>query len=196
LTEVKRGIFSGGMIMPGNRRYWLMKSEPGCFSFDDLRLCPEGKVHWDGVRNYEARNLLRDEVKAGDGVLFYHSNVPEPSVVGLAEVVREGYPDFTALDPQGDHFDSRATEENPIWYMVDVRYLAPLERTLSRKELKAHPHLAGMMLLKKGVRLSVQPVSGQQWRAVLELAGSADPFADQGWQRSEPSKSRRKGREK
>jgi len=159
------------------RRYWLMKSEPHCFSFDDLGRCPGGIDHWDGVRNFQARNLLRDEVRAGDGVLFYHSNIREPVIVGVAEVVRPGYADHTALDPRSDHFDPRASDEHPIWYMVDVRYLLPLRRPLTREDLRAHSLLAGMGVLKKGNRLSVQPVTPREWRTVLELGGVDDPLA-------------------
>lgn len=156
------------------RRYWLMKSEPGCFSFADLENRPNGTEHWDGVRNYQARNFLRDEIKAGDGVLFYHSNIKEPAIVGLARVVREGYPDHTALDPRSDHFDPRASEENPLWFMVDVQYVAPLPHPLTRSELQAHPVLRGMDVLKKGNRFSVQPVRPEEWQAVLEIAGLQD----------------------
>lgn len=157
--------------------YWLMKSEPSCFSLDDLKACPEGIDPWDGVRNYQARNLLRDRVKAGDGVLFYHSNCPEPRIVGLARVVRDGYPDHTALDPRGRHFDPRATDERPIWYMVDVQYLARLPYPLSRDDLRRHPVLSTMDVLRKGNRLSVQPVTREQWQAVLACNRMADPLA-------------------
>jgi len=160
------------------RHYWLMKSEPNCFSFEDLKKCPEGIEPWDGVRNYQARNLLRDEIKCGDGVLFYHSNIPQPAIVGLAQVVREGYPDHTALDPTADHFDPRATEESPIWYMVDVQYLEPLPSPIVREDLRRHPLLRGMDVLKKGNRLSVQPVTLEQWQAVIGLAGMKDPLKD------------------
>jgi len=160
------------------RRYWLMKSEPHCFSLDDLKNCPEQTEHWDGVRNYQARNLLRDELQPGDGVLFYHSNIPTPAIVGLAEVVSGGYPDHTALDPRSDHFDPRAGEESPIWYMVDVRYLADLPAHLTRDDLRRHPVLATMDVLRKGNRLSVQPVTASQWRTVLELAGLSDPLGN------------------
>lgn len=163
--------------MSSARRYWLMKSEPDCFSFSDLRDRPDRTEHWDGVRNYQARNLLRDELTPGDGVLFYHSNIPRPHIVGIAEVVRGGYPDHTALDPRSDHFDPRAGESNPIWYMVDVRYVAPLPQPLDREALRRHPVLQGMDVLRKGNRLSVQPVTAGQWRAVLELAGISDPLA-------------------
>lgn len=155
--------------MAENCRYWLMKSEPGCFSIDDLKDCPNGISPWDGVRNYQARNLLRDEIKVGDGVLFYHSNIREPAIVGVARVVRAGYPDHTARDPQSDHFDPRSTDAAPIWYMVDVQYVAHLVRPLTRDDLKQHPQLMNMAVLKRGNRLSVQPVSEEQWRDVLRF---------------------------
>ncbi len=158
------------------RNYWLMKSEPGCFGLKDLIEDPEQMTHWDGVRNYQARNLLRDSIRVGDGVLFYHSNIKQPAIVGLAEVVRNGYPDHTALDPQGDHFDPRASEEKPIWYMVDIQYRATLPSPLTRNDLAAHPLLATMGVLKKGNRLSVQPVAAGEWRMVLELSGLSDPL--------------------
>lgn len=159
-----------------SRRYWLMKSEPGCFSLADLAACPNGVSHWDGVRNYQARNLLRDEIAVGDGVLFYHSGIPHPAIVGLAQVVSRSYPDHTALDPRSDHFDPRASEANPIWYMVDVRYVAELREPLTRESLSRHPVLAQMEVLKKGNRLSVQPVTEEQWRIILELAAIEDPL--------------------
>jgi predicted RNA-binding protein with PUA-like domain len=157
-------------------RYWLMKSEPTCFSLDDLERSPAGTSPWDGVRNYQARNLLRDEIRVGDGVLFYHSSCPVPSIVGLAEVVRDGYPDHTALDPQGEHFDPKASPANPIWYMVDVRFRTRLPRSLTRDALRVHPVLGEMMVLRRGSRLSVQPVTAEQWRAALSLAGVHDPL--------------------
>ena len=157
--------------------YWLMKSEPSCFSIDDLQSRPNGIEHWDGVRNYQARNLLRDAVKIGDGVLFYHSNCPVPAIVGLARIVREGYPDHTALDPREKHFDPKATVGNPIWYMVDVQYLLHLPHPLSREDLRKHPALAGMGVLRKGNRLSVQPVTDLEWQTVLKLNGLRDPLA-------------------
>jgi predicted RNA-binding protein with PUA-like domain len=151
-------------------RYWLFKTEPGCFSFDELKNCPEMTEHWDGVRNFQARNLLRDEVQVGDGVLFYHSSIPEPAVVGIAEVVRAGYPDWTARDPGSEHFDPKASSDNPIWYMVDVRYVRPLPRPVTLAELKACPDLAGMVLLSRS-RLSVQPVTEDEWRTVMGMSG-------------------------
>jgi len=160
------------------RRYWLMKSEPHCFSLDDLRKSPHGVAPWDGVRNYQARNLLRDEVAVGDGVLFYHSNIPEPAIVGIARVVRAGYPDHTALDPRSDHFDPRASEDRPRWYMVDVQYVATLPTPLTREMLRGHPLLAGMEVLKRGNRLSVQPVTVEEWQTILALTGTPDHVAD------------------
>jgi predicted RNA-binding protein with PUA-like domain len=154
------------------RRFWLMKSEPNCFSFDDLLNDNAQQVTcWDGVRNYQARNLLRDEIHVGDGVLFYHSNIKEPAIVGIARVVSEGYPDHTALDPRGDHFDPRASEEKPIWFMVDVQAVAPLPFPLTRETLRHHPLLSGMDVLRRGNRLSVQSVTEQQWATVHEIAG-------------------------
>lgn len=161
--------------MNRQRRFWLFKSEPSCFSFDDLGNRPDGTEHWDGVRNFQARNLLRDEIKPGDGVLFYHSNVTEPAVVGIARVVNEGYPDWTALDPAGEHFDPRAGRDNPIWYMVDVRYVRPLVRPVTLAELKMHPEVADMVLLQRS-RLSVQPVTPAQWEFILRLGGIHEPF--------------------
>ncbi len=151
--------------------YWLMKSEPDCFSIDDLQA--NGIEPWDGVRNYQARNMLRDQIKVGDGVLFYHSNCKEPAIVGVAEVVRSGYPDHTALDPREKHFDPKASDEKPIWYMVDVKYVRHLAQPLSRDALRRHPVLAGMGVLRKGNRLSVMPVTAEQWQAITN--GTAGP---------------------
>lgn len=150
--------------------YWLFKSEPGCFSIDDLKSRPGMTEHWDGVRNYQARNFLRDEVTVGDRVLFYHSNIPEPGVVGIAEVVRAGYPDFTALDPASDHFDPRSSAENPVWYMVDVRYVAHFPRQVTLERIREHPLLAAMPLVRRS-RLSIQPVTPQEWQIILALGG-------------------------
>lgn len=150
--------------------YWLFKSEPGCFSFADLQARPNSTEHWDGVRNYQARNFLRDQIAVGDLVLFYHSSVPEPAVVGLARVVRAGYPDHTALDPETEHFDPVSTPEKPIWYMVDVQAICPLPREVPLAVIKAHPVLLQMPLVNRS-RLSVQPVTPEQWRAIITLGG-------------------------
>ncbi len=150
--------------------YWLFKSEPGCFSFDDLKNRPGMTEHWDGVRNFQARNFLRDRVKKGDTVLFYHSGIQRPAIVGLAEVVREGYPDFTAFDPTSGHFDPRASPENPIWYMVDIRYIEPFPRPVALEQIKTHPLLTAMPLVNRS-RLSVQPVTEGEWLVILAMGG-------------------------
>ena len=145
--------------------YWLMKSEPDCFSIDDLQAV--GIEPWDGVRNYQARNMLRDQVKVGDGVLFYHSNCKDPAIVGIAEVVRDGYPDHTAFDPREKHFDPKSSDQQPIWYMVDVKYIRHLKQPLTRDDLRRHPVLSGMAVLRKGNRLSVMPVTAEQWQLIV-----------------------------
>ncbi|UFS72565.1 EVE domain-containing protein [Geomonas sp. RF6] len=152
------------------RRYWLMKSEPSCFSFDDLKARPDSTEHWDGVRNFQARGYLKDEMKVGDRAFFYHSNIADPAIVGIVEVVKAGYPDWTAFDPENEHFDPRGSKEKPLWFMVDVRYVAPLPRPVTLRELKGVPEVGDMVLLKRG-RLSVQPVREEEWRAILRLAG-------------------------
>ena len=121
--------------------YWLMKSEPNEFGIDDLFNKPEQTEHWDGVRNYQARNMMRDAMKLGDLVFFYHSNCEEPGIVGIMEIVREGYPDYLAFDPTDKHFDPKSSQDNPRWFMVDVKYVKKLSRTISLKELKQHPQL-------------------------------------------------------
>jgi predicted RNA-binding protein with PUA-like domain len=151
-------------------KYWLFKTEPGCFSFEDLKNRPRMTEHWDGVRNYQARNFLRDDIGKGDGVLFYHSGIPHPAVVGLAEVVRGGYPDFTALNPESEHFDPKASAGNPIWYMVDVRYKNPLPRPVTLDEIKENPLLSDMQLVNRS-RLSIQPVTPEQWKIILAMGG-------------------------
>ena len=151
--------------------YWLFKTEPGCFSFDDLKNRPNMTEPWDGVRNFQARNFLRDTIKIGDRLLFYHSNIPEPTVVGLAEVVRSGYPDTTSLDPNGEHFDPRSSIANPIWYMVDVRYLEHLPKQVTLESIKNNQLLADMLLVRRS-RLSIQPVKIEEWRIILTMGGS------------------------
>ncbi len=155
-----------------SRRFWLFKSEPSCFSFSDLEKRPEGTEPWDGVRNYQARNFLRDEIKAGDGVLFYHSSISLPAVVGTAVVVRNGYPDTTALDPESDSYDPRSTPEMPIWYRVDIRYEKPFVHQVTLEAIKRHPLLVGMELLRRS-RLSIQPVTREEWDVIICLGGIA-----------------------
>ena len=150
-------------------QYWLMKSEPKEFSVDDLAASPDRAAHWDGVRNYQARNMMRDQMQVGDQVFFYHSNTKEPGIVGIAEVVRGGYPDHTAFDPEDPHYDPKSDPENPRWYMVDVRLVRKLERTIPLTELKGRPELEGMPLVRKGNRLSVMPVAPEQWQFILSL---------------------------
>jgi len=154
------------------RRYWLLKSEPGSFSFEDLWAAKGRRTPWDGVRNYQARNLLRDELRPGDGVLFYHSNADPTGVAGLAEVASEPRPDPTQFDPADDHFDPQARPEDPRWWLVDVRAVQRLPRTVPLAELKAEPGLAAMAVCQRGSRLSVQPVTPAEWRLVQRLAGS------------------------
>lgn len=151
------------------RRYWLVKSEPDAFSFDDLLASPRRTTHWDGVRNYQARNTLRDDMKKGDLVLFYHSSTEPMAVVGVAEVVREGYPDHTAFDPRDSHYDPKSKREAPTWYMVDLRAVKKFARPVTLAALRATRGLEKMALLQKGSRLSVQPVSEAEFRIVEGL---------------------------
>jgi predicted RNA-binding protein with PUA-like domain len=152
----------------GEKRYWLVKSEPEVFSFDDLMARSERTTHWDGVRNYTARNFLRHGMKLGDEVFFYHSNAEPPAIVGVCEVVREGYPDHTALDANHPHFDKRSDPEDPSWFMVDLRAVRALPRALSLQELKGRKELAGMALLRIG-RLSVSPVRPEEWKVIIGM---------------------------
>ncbi|MFW6093220.1 MAG: EVE domain-containing protein [Pseudomonadota bacterium] len=149
--------------------YWLMKSEPDEFSIDDLYRRPGRTEPWDGVRNYQARNFMRDGMKKDDLVFFYHSNCATPGIVGIARVVREAYPDHTAFDPDDKHFDPKSEPENPRWMMVDVQYERKLRRTIGLGELKANPRLEAMPLVRKGNRLSVMPVSEAEWEAILAM---------------------------
>ncbi|WP_277656821.1 EVE domain-containing protein [Seleniivibrio woodruffii] len=152
-------------------RYWLMKSEPGCFSVDDLAARPDSTTPWDGVRNYQARNFMRDDMKAGDRVLFYHSNCEEPGVAGLAEIACEAYADYTAFNPAEKHYDPKSVPEKPVWMMVDVKLVDKFDRVVTLKEIKADDRLSGMELVRKGSRLSVQPVSENEYKTILRMAG-------------------------
>ena len=151
------------------RNYWLMKSEPDVYSIDDLKR--DKKTYWDGVRNYRARNYMRDEMKPGDGILYYHSNAKPPGIAGLAEVVSEPYPDPTQFDKKSKYYDEKATQETPRWFLVDVGYKATFDELLALPELRAAKALEGMPLLQKGQRLSVQPVSKKHWDVVCKMAG-------------------------
>ncbi|HOZ08212.1 MAG TPA: EVE domain-containing protein [candidate division Zixibacteria bacterium] len=152
-----------------------MKSEPNRFSIDDLRAAPQGIAPWDGARNYQARNLLRDRVKAGDGVLFYHSGTATPGIAGIAEVVRAGYPDHTAWEANGEQFDPKSTPARPVWYMVDVRFVEKFRQLIPLAKLKTTPGLEGMEVARRGSRLSVQPVSRSEWEIVRRIARNMDP---------------------
>ncbi len=150
------------------RKFWLVKSEPGAYSFDDLLSERDQIAEWDGVRNYAARNIMRDDMQVGDGVLFYHSNAKPTAVVGYATIVRSGYPDDTAWDPDSEHPDPRSTPENPIWYMVDIKAENKFRAPVTLQQIKAHQDLQGMTLVKNS-RLSVQPVTNREWKIILTL---------------------------
>lgn len=155
--------------MPQAVRYWLMKSEPSSFSIGDLQRSPRQTTCWDGVRNYQARNYLR-AMKVGDGVLFYHSSTDPPSVAGIAKVVRTAYPDPTAWDMKDKHYDPKSSRSNPIWDMVDIRLVQRFARPIPLADLRKHPGLKHMELLRKGSRLSVQPVRPDEWKLLLKLS--------------------------
>ena len=156
------------------RRHWLFKSEPDVFSFDDLLAAPRRRTIWDGVRNYQARNLLRDDVKVGDGVLFYHSSAEPLAIAGTAVVVRAGIPDPSAFDAKSKYHDPESDPDAPTWYAVEIEAETAFTPPIPRARLAATPALAEMMVLKRGARLSVQPVTAAEWRAVLALAGAAE----------------------
>ena len=152
--------------------YWLFKSEPNSFSFSDLLEEPAQTTGWDGVRNYQARNFLRDQVKVGDGVLFYHSNAEPSAIVGIAKVVEAAYPDTTAFDPKSHHYDPKSDISNPTWYQVSIRAVHAIDPPLSLTYLGTVSDLKGMELLRKGSRLSIQPVSLEHWKIIAKLARS------------------------
>ena len=153
----------------GDQKFWLFKSEPKAYSFQDLLREKDQTAEWDGVRNYQARNFLRNEMKIGDGVLFYHSSSDPLAIVGLARVVREGYPDFTAFDETSIHYDPKSTENSPIWYMVDIKAEKEIIEPVTRELLKRTNGLEGMMLLQRGSRLSIQPVTSEQWEIINKM---------------------------
>jgi predicted RNA-binding protein with PUA-like domain len=153
----------------GPQGYWLMKSEPTTFSIDDLLRSPNHVTYWDGVRNYQARNFMRS-MAVGDQVLFYHSNTDPPAVVGIAEVVTTAYPDSTQFDKKDTHYDPESKSSEPRWDMVDIKYVRKFTRALTLDELRKESKLNGMVLLKKGSRLSVQPVTPLEWRHIMKLA--------------------------
>lgn len=155
--------------------YWLMKTEPDVFSFDDLINRPNSTDSWDGIRNYQARNFMRDVFKKGDGVLIYHSRIDEPAIVGVAEVVKEAYPDTSALNPEVKYFDPRAANKGETpWVMVDVQAKKRLSIHLTLKKIKGIPELSEMMVIKKGQRLSIQPVTKKEWEVILKTGQCTD----------------------
>lgn len=152
-------------------RYWLVKSEPDVFSFDDLEKAPKRTTHWDGVRNYQARNTMRDDMKKGDLVFFYHSSADPTGIAGICEVVKEGYPDHTAFDPKDSHYDEKSKKDAPTWYMVDLKAVRAFPQLVTLAQLKGVKSLAKMTLLQRGSRLSVQPVAESEWVTICALAG-------------------------
>ena len=152
-------------------QYWLMKTEPTVFSIEDLARAPRSTATWDGVRNFQARNMLRDQMKKGDQVFLYYSSTDVPGIVGVMEVTKEGYPDSTAFDKKHDHYDAESDSKNPRWYMVDVRLKERFARIITLVELRKHAgkELKGMMLLRPGNRLSVTPVEADHWKFIRSL---------------------------
>ncbi len=150
-------------------QYWLMKSEPDVYGIDDLMAQPDQTDHWDGVRNYQVRNMMRDQMKVGDQAFFYHSNTKVPGIVGIVEIVREAYPDFTAWDPESKYYDPKSDPDKPRWFMVDVRFVRKLRRVIALQELREQPELQDMKVVQKGCRLSITPVTEAQWRHVLGM---------------------------
>jgi predicted RNA-binding protein with PUA-like domain len=150
-----------------------MKSEPDAFGIDDLHDSPRRVAHWDGCRNYQVRNMMRDEMKKGDLALFYHSSCKPPGVAGIMEIAREGYPDHTAFDPEDPHYDPKSDPDKPRWYMVDVRFVEKFERLVTLTELKREPALSGMQILQRGNRLSITPVSKREWNTIMKKVKSA-----------------------
>lgn len=150
-------------------KYWLMKSEPETFSIDDLAKKPKQTEPWDGVRNYQVRNWLRDEIKVGDLAFFYHSSCDTPGIAGIIEIVKNGYPDSTAFDPNSKYYDPKSTKENPRWYRVDVHLIEKFPHIISLTELREHPLLQKMRLLQKGSRLSITPITKVEWEIILQM---------------------------
>lgn len=150
-------------------QYWLLKSEPDCFSIDDLSRRPKQTSPWDGVRNYQVRNMLRDEMKVGDMGFFYHSSCTPPGIAGIVTIVKAGYPDHTAWDIHSDHFDPKSTPEQPRWYMVDVKLVEKFPRLVTLDEIKQNPALEHMLINRKGNRLSITPVTSLEWKAILRM---------------------------
>lgn len=154
------------------KNFWLVKSEPDVFSFEDLKKSKNKTTCWDGVRNYQARNFLKNEMKAGDEVLFYHSNTEPPAVVGVCRVVKEGYADHTQFDPEDKHFFPSADPKNPIWYMVDIQFAKQLRKPVTLADIKTNRKLKNMKLVKRGNRLSVMPVQKEEFDEIIKMGES------------------------
>ncbi len=152
-------------------RRWLVKSEPGAFSWDDLWSAQGRRTYWDGIRNYQVRNFIRDDMKKGDLLLYYHSNAKPPGIVGVAELVREAYPDHTQFDPTDAHYDAKSEPDEPRWLMFDMKAKKKLPRFVSLQELKDNPRLKEMLVVQRGQRLSIQPVTDAEWDEVLGMGG-------------------------
>ncbi len=154
-------------------KYWLMKSEPDVFGISDLERAPSQRSAWDGVRNYQVRNMMRDEMRIGDLAFFYHSSCAEPGIYGVMRIAKEGYPDHTALDPMHDHFDPKSKPDQPTWYMVDVEFVERFKRPVTLDQLRAHAdRLTDMLVLKRGNRLSITPIATAEWKYITALARS------------------------
>jgi predicted RNA-binding protein with PUA-like domain len=154
-----------------SKNYWLFKSEPTDFSWDDLKMSKSQTTFWDGVRNYQARNFLRDEIKKGDGVFFYHSNADPLVVMGYCEVVKAGYPDHTQFDMDDKHFDPKAKNDNPTWFMVDIKLKKEFKNPVTLDQIKTSSKLMNMRLIQRGNRLSVMPVTKKEWDEILKMGG-------------------------
>ena len=149
--------------------YWLMKTEPDCFGLEHLKAKPKRTEHWDGVRNYQARNFMRDGMQKGDLAFFYHSSCAQPGIAGIVKIARAAYPDHTAWDPKNEHFDPKSSPANPVWVMVDVKLEREFKHLLPLTAIKANPALKGMPLVQRGTRLSVLPVTEKEWKAILKM---------------------------
>lgn len=150
--------------------YWLFKSEPETFSIDALIKSPKQTTHWEGVRNFQVRNMLRDDMKIGDLAFFYHSNCTPPGITGIVEIVKNGYPDYSAWDPKSKYFDPKSTPQKPLWYMVDVKFIKKFDRLITLEELKIHPSLQAMQVTRRGNRLSISPVSKAEWDEIVNMS--------------------------
>lgn len=151
------------------KKYWLVKSEPENFSIDDLKKSKNQTTNWDGVRNYQARNYIRDEMKIGDGVLFYHSNTDPLAVVGYCEVVKKAYADHTQFDPENIHFDPKADPKNPTWFMIDIKFIKEFISPVTIESIKVNPNLKNLRLIQRGNRLSIMPVTKDEWNEILKM---------------------------